>query len=287
MARITMVEHFAKYDVTAKREGNSFKILAPWGEWVTLPLVKGSKTWTLGWSMLAGSSEWEIIFNGKKIRLCGTCSHNCEHCYAKGGHYVHSNVKNANGWRTVAAHVYREWLSKAIIAQLMWGDDWKKEDDGTWSRIPSRLCRIHVSGDFFSPEYVQMWHDIISACSVTKFWAYTKEENVESLLSLSNFNLVRSILPNGRFNFGTIDEILDAKAILEDMGIKTHICLCALDQKGTKKADHHHCVNCTACSKLTYVLFLKHGDRKYNPLKDPRWEEFKAIVLAQPSMLCD
>ena len=291
------MEFFHGFGITMNVDGN---ILAPWGEWVPLPLVVGSKTWAAGWSMLPGDIDYTVNVNGEQVTMHGTCSHTCKGGYCLTGHYLDPAVQDALAWRTKAAREYPEWLENAIVAQLMWGDGWNCEvelvprygkrgqrlKDGEikhWSRVCSKLCRIHVTGDFFSPRYVSMWENIISRVPGCAFWAYTKETIAERLNALPNFNMVESILPWGQYNFGTIDEILAARQMLLDMGIETHICLCALDQKDIPKEERHHCKGCTACSRLKHVLFLKHGDRKYDPTKDPRWEELVQVLLAQKS----
>ena len=42
--------------------------------------------------------------------------------------------------------------------------------------------RIHVSGDFYSAEYITLWVFIAELCPDTKFWAYTRSWNVPDLV---------------------------------------------------------------------------------------------------------
>lgn len=42
--------------------------------------------------------------------------------------------------------------------------------------------RIHSSGDFFSNEYIKMWHEIAIFCPNAHFWAYTRSWNESTLL---------------------------------------------------------------------------------------------------------
>lgn len=44
--------------------------------------------------------------------------------------------------------------------------------------------RIHVSGDFWSPEYIESWIQICSAFPQTKFWAYTRSWVVPELFKV-------------------------------------------------------------------------------------------------------
>jgi hypothetical protein len=56
--------------------------------------------------------------------------------------------------------------------------------------------RIHVAGDFFSPEYTRKWLRIARRCPATTFYAYTRSWRVpeivpalEELAALANFRL--------------------------------------------------------------------------------------------------
>lgn len=50
--------------------------------------------------------------------------------------------------------------------------------------IPKKLpqCRIHVSGDFYSVEYIEAWQRICGEYPHTLFWCYTRSWNVPDLL---------------------------------------------------------------------------------------------------------
>ncbi|MCP4551781.1 MAG: hypothetical protein GY834_07020 [Bacteroidetes bacterium] len=59
--------------------------------------------------------------------------------------------------------------------------------------------RLHSSGDFFSIEYINFWHDIVNMNPDISFWAYTRSWNIENLLfplsqlrNLNNFQLFAS-----------------------------------------------------------------------------------------------
>ena len=64
------------------------------------------------------------------------------------------------------------------------------------------LVRIHVGGDFYSPEYAQSWLEVCQERPQTRFWAYTHSWAVatlrpalEQLRSLSNVELLASLDP--------------------------------------------------------------------------------------------
>lgn len=63
-------------------------------------------------------------------------------------------------------------------------------------KLRCRYFRVHVSGDFYSPEYVLDWVEIARGCRSTKFWAYTRSwrlpafsEALAELASVRNFSL--------------------------------------------------------------------------------------------------
>lgn len=251
-------DFFAGYGIEYRKDN---KILAPWGEWVTLPLTWGSKTHCYGWSTLAGTKEWEVEFNGTTQIMKGTCVCQCEHCYGCSGRYAMSGVYNANAWRTFAARYHMDWLKRAIIAQINWGV--KGE--------PLAFVRVHITGDFFRMEYVDAWKDIKEACPNTRMWAYTKNKEAEDAFDdVKDFNIVKSLIPGFGINYGHCDYVMEMYHALRKAGIETHICRCAVDSE-------QHCDTCKACQDLTYVLFLEHGSN-YKAEADPLWDEFVALV---------
>ncbi len=65
------------------------------------------------------------------------------------------------------------------------------------------LVRLHVSGDFYSSEYISAIQEVCEARSQTTFWAYTRSwlipslrPALESFRMLSNVNLFASVDPD-------------------------------------------------------------------------------------------
>lgn len=57
-----------------------------------------------------------------------------------------------------------------------------------------KTVRIHVSGDFYSPEYVQKWRAIVEACPEVRFYAYTRSWRVpDILLELKRLSCLRNM----------------------------------------------------------------------------------------------
>ena len=255
--KLSKKDFFATYGVEYKDS----KVLAPWGQWVPLPLTWGSKTHCYGWSTLAGTKEWVVEFNGKTTNMQGTCVCQCDHCYGCNGRYAMPGVYNANAWRTFAARYCMDWLERVITAQINWGVRGKS----------LAFVRVHITGDFFDMEYVDMWKRIKANCPDTKMWAYTKNKEAENAFDdVENFNIVKSLVPGFGMNYGHCDYIMDVYHGLIANGIETHICRCGVD-------NNQHCDTCRACQDLTYVLFLEHGSN-YKAEKDPLWDQFVALV---------
>lgn len=87
--------------------------------------------------------------------FAGTCA---KGCYAKQGAYVWSNVSAAYERRLELAR------SPEFVATI----------DAEIKRRKIQRVRIHDSGDFFSPEYLEKWIAIVQLNPLTQFYAYTK-----------------------------------------------------------------------------------------------------------------
>ena len=112
------------------------------------------------WGIPAYKSNTGVI-------TCPNASKCISGCYAKSGAYLFSNVAKAYESRLkLTQHVEFKTVIKYHIDKLL-----KKHKTG------QVLIRIHDSGDFYSPEYLEAW------CSIArqyhnetrlKFYAYTK-----------------------------------------------------------------------------------------------------------------
>lgn len=259
--RITKKDIYKEFGIDFIKAGKSnWHIVTPIGHMPPV-LVAGNEKIGKVWhfSTLPGSKEYDVtLANGNKETICGTCAGNCENGYCMGGHYKRrQSVKNSLANKTVLARDYMEFLDKAIRAQII-ADHIDK-------------LRIHVTGDFFSRAYLEMWTNIVKDFPATTFWTYTKEENAETAFdSFPNANIVKSNVPGAGFNFGHCDYIIAIYKMLKAMGKTVYICRCGIDDK-------QHCDKCTACAKAEYVLFLEHGT-SYDPHKDPLFPEFERLV---------
>lgn len=263
MPRITKKEIYKEFGIDFIKVGKStWHIVSPVGD-IPPVLVKGNKKIGNVWhfSTLPGSKEYSVtLASGENVTMCGTCAGNCENGYCMVGRYVMASVQNSLANKTVLARDYMEFLNRAIRAQI------------TADKI--KALRIHVTGDFFSREYLNMWIDIVRDFPGVTFWTYTKETAAETAFDqFENANIVKSNIPGIGYNFGHIDYVIAIYNMLKDMGKSVYICRCGTD-------DMQHCDKCTACAKCEYVLFGEHGT-DYDLKADPRYNEFSALVDSQ------
>ena len=193
--------------------------------------------------------------------VSGTCPCTCKGGYCQSGHYHRGSVIRSMAINTILAYKHLDWLKMAIIAQL--------------ETLRPCYVRIHATGDFFSDDYATMWEDIVVYDYDCTFWTYTKVAKFESIFDkYPNANIVKSILPGGKFNYGHCEDILHAKAMLESIGEEVHICPCGVD-------DSQHCENCTGCSASKWVLFIEHST-DYVAKADPFYASVVEAISNQP-----
>lgn len=246
-------------------EYKSGKINAPVFGWIAPLLIDGNAklgkgVWTF--STLPGSIEYTIELFGKMYTVKGTCPCTCPGCYAMTGFYRFESTVKALAIRTILARDYMDFVKRAIAAQIVAEN--------------IALLRIHAAGDFFSRDYVEMWHDVAKNAPSTCFWTYTKNREFENAFDdLPNANIVKSIIPGKGFNFGHCDYILRVYKALKEAGNSVYICRCGMDK-------NQHCVNCKGCATHDFVLFIEHSTA-YKAENDPLFPELCAIIDGQTS----
>lgn len=150
----------------------------------------------------------------------------------------HPSVRKKRYVNTALAMHDSQYLADLIVAQLL-------------NSKTCKICRIHVGGDFFSTEYVQLWIDIYNRVHAVKpniqFYTYTKGENAK-LLKNAGINVVRSLYPEG-YNFGTMEYL---KPLVKKY--KGYVCPATLG-----KVPNKFCGNkCKACVVKENVFFKLH-----------------------------
>lgn len=190
-----------------------------------------------------------------------TCPVHCPGCYANYGCYQFANVKESLRKNTEIARDHLDFLNRALRAQI---ETFKAGTE----------IRIHAVGDFFSGEYLEMWHEIAKDYPEMIFWTYTKVRAFENAFAdLDNANIVKSIVPGFGFNFGHCDYVIGMYKALRKLGVKVHICRCGIDED-------QHCAGCHKCSECEYVLFVEHST-DYKATEDPRYNELVELIESQ------
>lgn len=246
-----------------KKDGNPKAGYAVYRNYV-IPflLVKGNEK--------IGSKVWHFSTLATN-KCCGTCFQTCKDkdgkvtCYGCYGHYNFQSVKDSLARKTWIVRNDLDYFVNEIIREI----NVKKV----------KYCRIHVTGDFFSKEYVLAWVKIATACQDTKFWTYTKsfghgfDDSLELLNSLSNVNIVRSVIDGCGYNYGHCDHLLDIYYKLISQGEKPYICPCGYH-------DDTHCSDCHGCTDNKYVLFVEHST-DYKAADDPLFPQVCNLIDSQ------
>jgi hypothetical protein len=97
-----------------------------------------------------------------------------KHCYAKKGRFCWSNVSQAYYRRLEAT--YQGHFVNDIIREI------SKQDRKTYEWKHLKYVRVHISGDFYSREYVMKWASIASKCPKTIFRTNTRRRDLLMLM---------------------------------------------------------------------------------------------------------
>jgi hypothetical protein len=125
--------------------------------------------------------------------------------------------------------------------------------------------RIHSSGDFYSSEYIKLWHSIIKALPDTIFWAYTRSwqnpylfKNLCQLKTLPNLQLFASCdetssPPPPKWRYCIVTNSLRAA----QKYVKAHSCS-QICRENTGKVSC--CASCGLCGQrsLINIIFRAH-----------------------------
>ena len=198
---LTLKERVAYY---VKNYGGKTKsktvFCKPLGCYISLPLTKDN-------SKLKGI----YIFDLLAVETCLNCRSCRDFCYATKAQKQYINTLLRRSVMTYLAKHFRAWLETAISNQI------KRN-----RRI--KYVRIHSAGDFFSTEYLQIWHNIARKFPKVTFYYYTKVDHLIDFSGFndeSNVNGVASILPEGEINFGSPEYVAE---LLRKYGDKIHVC---------------------------------------------------------------
>jgi hypothetical protein len=122
-----------------------------------------------------------VSFGIPAVRTCPGMSTICRRlCYARGGRFRYPAVKKAYRRNVEAAQ--RPDFAARLIEEI--------------ARSGATVVRIHVSGDFFSADYVRAWTQVATAHPQVTFFAYTRSwragsirQALDTFATLSNVRL--------------------------------------------------------------------------------------------------
>lgn len=99
------------------------------------------------------------IFNLPALKTCLPSRWCLKHCYALQGRFLWHSIKAAHQWR------YKESLKIGFVKRMI---------DEIKARKSLVFVRIHITGDFYSRDYIDKWAKIARRCSPIKFRTNTK-----------------------------------------------------------------------------------------------------------------
>ena len=199
---------------------------------------KGMITMSKGNTKLASTI---LIWSLPAVLTCPNCNDCKSSCYARKAERIYPQVLpcRTKNWQASKNSSFVEDMIFLISRT------WKK------ARKPMQAVRIHESGDFYNQAYVDAWVKIARKLPDVPFYGYSKawdHVDLTELNSLPNVNIVRSVTPDNRINFGTLQ---DMKAMCKEY--KGKLCPYGLAKKlpacGTE---------CKHCLNQEYVFFIKH-----------------------------
>ncbi len=192
---------------------------------------------TKGNTKLAGA----LTFSLPPIKSCLNCS-SCKHtCYARKAYKAYPSCKNAWDLNFELAKNHLDLLETLLTAQI------QEEYDKRPAQNPL-VVRIHVSGDFFSQEYLDMWARIADRFPMVYFWGYTKVRDMFSFVRVPwNMNIINSFIAGDMLNYGPeeyVDQLCEQYGAFKCPATTNGPILCMRD--------------CKYCLTGTSPVFVQH-----------------------------
>jgi hypothetical protein len=159
--RFTDHAHVVRKDGGYKMAKHMVRTCVP-GSRVTL-LSDASKMPSLSFSLPAGESCPWALYDNVAQGVVGTI---CGSCYAQKGRYVMPNVANAQAVRF-------SWV-RTCLRTAEGTDAFVSTMVSAITDAGNSYFRVHDSGDFFCPAYVDAWARICAALPEVTFWFPTR-----------------------------------------------------------------------------------------------------------------
>lgn len=137
-------------------------------------------------------------FNLPAVETCPGAGKCAKYCYADTGSFLRF-------YKTTMPPRVQNYLAAQgddfADRAIQYLDQWKKtgKHPESGKRFPLKAIRIHDSGDFFSPKYIDQWTKIAKAHPDVMLYAYTKshhpvlKQKLKELQDLPNVNIVQSL----------------------------------------------------------------------------------------------
>lgn len=198
-----------------------------------------------------------VIWSLPAVTTCPSCADCKSACFAMKSQVRHEvyrmRFENLYLWAEMP-----DTLERLLMRQIQTSQEIRSRRD----------FRIHVSGDFFSQEYILWWAGIIGDLGKRFRWyCYSKAEGLFDLSPLvkAGLNIVQSYLPDGSLNF-TPSKLPkgeeEADAIAEKWkarGLKVKVCPATLET-GFKCGEKKWAGTkwCSWCLHQRYTVFVRH-----------------------------
>ena len=206
--------------------------------------------------MTRGNSKLDqrvLSFSLPAVKSCLNCSMCEDTCYARKSQQRYPAVKHQREVNHQLATYHKELLIRLLDYQLK---DERKRSERKGQEL---YVRIHVSGDFISQDYVDMWNELALTNPDITFFGYSKVFemlDLSGLNSLPNVNIVNS-LPEGQLNYGPVDEVKELQAELQEENNEP-APICPATRHNSKTEDFSCIKDCDLCTRYENVLFVEH-----------------------------
>jgi len=180
-----------------------------------------------------------LIWSLPAIETCPNCKDCKDSCYARKAEIQYPDVLPCR------TRNYQESLKESFVSDMI--HKIQKMIKSARKHYV-RFVRIHESGDFYSKEYAEKWVEIARNMPEITFYGYTKApENIPDNLP-ENMNIVESVMPDGRVNFGEKQEVIE-------MAKRWGATICPY---GKAKKAFTCGIECNACTRKRRVVFIQH-----------------------------
>lgn len=182
-------------------------------------------------SLLPGTG----VVNGTQ----GTCPLDCPGCYTKGLIKRYETVRDKWTLNTLLARTNPGLLRESLCSQI------------ESRRVPIKAIRIHVAGDFFSQEYLEMWVQIAKKYPMLTFYGYSKSPIALGYNGYpKNMVIHSSLVGDQGINYGDTEYIQKLHKKLDN----SWICPCGPGNQVICGETCSKCINRSA----GFPLFIQH-----------------------------